>query len=280
MHKYDHRVHAGNAGDVWKHFLLLEAADFLLTPESRLVYAESHVGRPEYALRTPGEWEGGIGKLWPILPRLRDFCYFNILADLNPESLSFVPSWKPVSKQVSGPISGSISESFSNPLLYPGSARLIYELARRKEANLQADVWDNDPKVARSWEGLYRAEWFKGSFLPDRIVFHQGDGFQGARSRLNRSPAGLLFIDPPYINPEDVRLAEKLLRRARKMGWTVLWWYMTDLKTVPDGLQTFELRFAETGLDGGRWEGAAVAFAGAKNERSCPSFQPHASADR
>ena len=30
MGHYDHRVHAGNAGDVWKHFLLLEAADCLL----------------------------------------------------------------------------------------------------------------------------------------------------------------------------------------------------------------------------------------------------------
>jgi 23S rRNA (adenine2030-N6)-methyltransferase len=263
MHKYDHRVHAGNAGDVWKHFLLVEAADFLLTLDSSLVYAESHVGRPEYALRIPGEWNGGIGKLWSILPILRNFCYFDILDDLNPESLFSIPSLKPVSKEISGLISGS----FSNPLIYPGSARLIYELAKRKEANLQADVWDNDPEVARSWEGFSKTEWFKGSFQPDRIVFHQGDGFLGALSQLERSPAGLLFIDPPYINPEDVLLAEKLLRRARKMGWIVLWWYMTDLKTVPDGLQTFELQFDEMGLNGGRWKGAGVALAGAESER-------------
>ena len=92
MRHYDHRVHAGNAGDVWKHFLLLEAADCLLTPDSSLVYAESHVGRPEYALKAPGDWEGGIGKIWPILPSLRNFCYFDILADLNPKSPSSVPA--------------------------------------------------------------------------------------------------------------------------------------------------------------------------------------------
>jgi hypothetical protein len=103
--------------------------------------------------------------------------------------------------------------------------------------------------------------------LRDRIVFHQGDGILGALSQLERSPAGLLFIDPPYINPEDVLLAEKLLRRARKMGWIVLWWYMTDLKTVPDGLQTFELQFEEMGFEGGRWKGAGVALAGAESER-------------
>jgi 23S rRNA (adenine2030-N6)-methyltransferase len=46
MGHYDHRVHAGNAGDVWKHFLLLEAANYLLDSDSSLVYAESHVDAP------------------------------------------------------------------------------------------------------------------------------------------------------------------------------------------------------------------------------------------
>ncbi len=76
MGHYDHRMHAGNAGDVWKHFLLLEAADCLLTPDSSLVYAESHVGRPEYSLKAAGDWEGGIGKIWPVLPSLLKFLLF------------------------------------------------------------------------------------------------------------------------------------------------------------------------------------------------------------
>ena len=263
MGHYNHRVHAGNAGDVWKQFLLLEAADCLLDPDGRLVYAESHVGRPEYALRVQGDWEGGIGKIWPLLPTLRNFCYFDILTDLNPESPSFVPSWEPVFGSTSAPI--------LSPLLYPGSARLIYELAKRKGANLQADVWDNDSSVASSWESFSQAAAAKstGSFPPAKIVFHQGDGFLGVLSRLRRSPAGLLFIDPPYIDPEDVLLARKLLQRAKDMGWIVLWWYMmdTDTKTAPDDLQTFELQFAEAGLEGGRWKGAVVAFAGGDSER-------------
>ena len=154
-------------------------------------------------------------------------------------------------------------------MLYPGSARLIYELAKRKGANLQADVWDNDPGVASSWESFTQAAAAKstGSFPPAKIVFHQGDGFLGVLSRLSRSPAGLLFIDPPYIDPEDVRLARKLLQRAKDLGWIVLWWYMTDMKTAPDGLRTFELQFADAGLEGGRWKGAVVAFAGGDSER-------------
>jgi 23S rRNA (adenine2030-N6)-methyltransferase len=238
MGHYDHRVHAGNAGDVWKHFLLLEAANCLLDSDGSMVYAESHVGRPEYALSAPGDWEGGIGNIRPLLPSLRNFCYFNILADLN-------------------------------PFIYPGSASLIYELAKRKGAKLQADVWDNDPGVAISWESFTKAAAAKsaGSFPQARIVFHQGDGFLGVLSILHRSPPGLLFIDPAYIDPEDVRLAEKLLQRAKDLGWIVLWWYMMDTKTAPDGLRTFELRFSEVGLEEGRWKGAVVAFAGGDSER-------------
>jgi len=263
MRHYDHRVHAGNAGDVWKHFLLLEAADCLLDPDGRLVYAESHVGRSHYALRAPGDWEGGIGKIWPTLPALRNFCYFDILADLNQEILSFVPSFEPVFGKASRPVSGPVLR----PLLYPGSVRLIYELAKRKGANLEADVWDNDPFVASSWEVFSQGLKSVGSYQPAKIVFHQGDGFAGVQSLLRRSQPGLLLIDPPYIDPQDVHLARKLLQRAKDWGWIVLCWYMMGTKTAPDGLQTFELQFAEAGLEGGRWKGAAVAFAGAKNKR-------------
>jgi 23S rRNA (adenine2030-N6)-methyltransferase len=241
MRQYDHRVHAGNAGDVWKHFLLLEAADCLLDSDGSLIYAESHAGRPEYALRAPGDWEGGIGKIWQLLPSLRNFCYFRILADLN-------------------------------PLLYPGSARLIYELAKIRGAKLQADVWDNDPFVASSWEVFFQAANSAGSYPQAKIVFHQGDGFMGVQSRLQRPPAGLLFIDPPYIDPGDIRLAVKLLQRAKDLGWIVLWWYMKDMNMMgmnaaQDGLQTFELDFAGAGLESGRWKGAGVAFACAESER-------------
>jgi 23S rRNA (adenine2030-N6)-methyltransferase len=242
MRHYDHRVHAGNAGDVWKHFLLLEAADCLFDPDGSLVYAESHVGRPNYALRAPGDWEGGIGKIWPLPPSLQNFCYFKILADLN-------------------------SRPISRPLLYPGSSRLIYELAKIKGASLQADVWDNDPFVASSWEGFFQALKSAGSSPPAKIVLHQGDGFAGLLSHLHRPQAGLLLIDPPYVDPNDVRLAEKLLQKAREQGWIGLWWYMMGTKTELDGLQTFELQFSEAGLEGKRWKGAVVAFAGAESER-------------
>ncbi len=246
MGYYDHRVHAGNAGDVWKHFLLLEAANCLLDPDSSLVYAESHVGRPCYALRAPGDWEGGIGRIWPLLPSLLNFSYFRILSELNHGDQKRDP--------------GS--------LLYPGSACLIFELAQRKGASLRADLWDLDPDVIASWQELSSQEPLSQSALRSRMTFHQADGFSGALSRLAESPEGLLFIDPPYINPDDAQIAGNLLQKAKDRGWIVLWWYMMGMKTVPDGLETFELHFSDADLDGGRWEGAVMACACTDGEQS------------
>src|SRR5512138_2992478 len=104
IRSYDHRVHAGNAGDVWKHFVLAEAVSFLLSCQSGLIYAESHVGRPEYLLDSRGEWNGGVGRCWRHLPALQNFCYFKILANLNPQGLR----------------------------RYPGSALLVLEAARMR----------------------------------------------------------------------------------------------------------------------------------------------------
>lgn len=224
MRHYDHRRHAGNSGDVWKHLLLLETLDDLLVRDGGLVYAESHVGRPEYPLRTPGDWMGGIGKCWPLLPRLKKFCYFKSLASFNPSGLE----------------------------RYPGSASLVLHAAGRCGAKLQTQVWDNDPEVAAAWRE--RPE----------VSFHLGDGFLGVGSLLDRSPPGLMLIDPPYIDQADGRRAEKLFCRARELGWTVLWWHTAENEIIPPGsCERFEMEFSRSGLDGGGWKGVVVTVAGA-----------------
>lgn len=250
MSHYDHRVHAGNAGDVWKHFLLLEAADCLLTPGSSLVYAESHVGRSEYSLKAQGDWEGGIGKIWPVLPTLLNFSYFAILADLNPHGL----------------------------VTYPGSARMVWELAKRKRAKLEFEVWDIDENVAAAWRK-------HPEITP--LSFHLGDGFSGVLSLLNQTIPGLLLIDPPFLDPEDVNAAEKLFDKARELGWTVLCWYMMDaIDTIdatdetdtidtmdkmgrenlsenrfPEFYHEFSIQFSQIGLNYVGAKGCAVAMA-------------------
>lgn len=240
---YDHRSHVGNAGDVWKHFILAEAANCLLATGSCLIYAESHVGRPEYLLDSRGEWTEGVGRCWPRLPALQDFSYFKILADLNPYG----------------------------PARYPGSACLILNLARSQGANLSADVWDIDPAVAKDWTAKSKAKRTAKQTAKllqagqgDKIEFHLGDGFSGVKSLLKRSQPGLLLIDPPYLNPTDAQRAEDLLFEAEENGWAVLWWYMAGAKTVPESsrMERLSLSFADAGMDCGRWKGAVVALAG------------------
>ncbi len=228
--RYDHRSHAGNAGDVWKHFLLAEAADHLLSRRKTLLYAESHAGYPEYTLTSPGEWEGGIGRCWPLLSALKNFCYFRIIGEMN-------------------------SCSLVNPndvMRYPGSTSLVLEIAKRRCVDVDVDVWDINPCVASAWRDDIR------------VNFHSGDGFAGVRYLLDHVSSGLILIDPPYLNKGDVEQARDLLNDAEKSGWIVLWWQMMDAETLPEGsFRSYPLRFSNIGLDGSSWLGAVVAIAGA-----------------
>lgn len=225
--RYDHRNHAGNAGDVWKHFILTEVAELLLWERTDLVYAESHVGRPEYSLQRQGEWRGGIGRCWEHLPLLLDFQYFRILAEMNPDGLQ----------------------------IYPGSAQLVLKAAASRIRDLQAEIWDVDPAVAPAWRGWAR------------VRLHIGDGFSGASSLLNKSLPGFLLIDPPYIHPRDSKLAAALFAQAERAGWIALWWQMMeDEHHLEDSGECFDLQFSETKMDGGRWRGATIALAGADED--------------
>jgi len=231
MRIYDHRGHAGNAGDVWKHLLLLEVASRLLIPDSSMVYAESHAGSPSYALSMPGDWEGGIGKCWPALPILKNFCYFEILSRLNPVRLE----------------------------CYPGSTYLILQAAGEHCSTVWADIWDIDAAVAASWQEFLRVHPFQRS----RVAVHCSDGFSQARSLLDRSPPGLMLIDPPYIDSLDRKRAQSLFSRAQESGWIVLWWYMMGKEVVvARGAEKYELLFGRAGLDCGRWRGCGLAAAG------------------
>ncbi|MCX8206368.1 MAG: 23S rRNA (adenine(2030)-N(6))-methyltransferase RlmJ [Methanothrix sp.] len=121
---YDHREHAGNAGDLWKHFLLSEAAAYLLSDLDHLVYAESHAGYPEYRLDPEGEWRWGIGRCWHVRSLIKG-PYFAILEEMNGDQL----------------------------LRYPGSAQLVLRLGRVFGRRIVAELWDISEDVEKSWRG-------------------------------------------------------------------------------------------------------------------------------
>lgn len=232
---YNHRNHAGNAGDVWKHFILAEVTDYILAKEKSLIYLESHVGYPEYSLEKPGEWQNGISKCWKHLEVLKEFSYFGILDKMNPSGL----------------------------MNYPGSAVLVQKATEKAGISMKADVWDINPEVAASWHNAH----LPGSY---KFRFHLGDGFSGAESSMNRSGPGLLLIDPPYLERRDIERAENLLEKAARSGWTALCWQMTDGKTAPKihcNLEVYSVNFSDVGMSCDKWRGATMTLAGSDDLR-------------
>jgi 23S rRNA (adenine2030-N6)-methyltransferase len=228
---YDHRKHAGNPGDVWKHFMLAEALEHLLAKNLISYYVESHLGCPEYLLEAPGEWSGGIGRCWQNLRDLQKFCLFRTLQEVNGRALR----------------------------TYLGSAGLALKLAQSHHSPITAEGWDTSPRVAAAWSSR------------QEMKFHQGDGFSGVRSLLNRLESAktampaLLLIDPPYRELGEAKRASDLLETAADAGWTVLWWQMLGEETLSDvscNISTFSIEFEEAGMDGGDWMGATMALAG------------------
>jgi len=227
---YDHRRHAGNAGDLWKHLVLAEVADRLFEAGVR-VYVESHAGYPEYILSPGGEWEGGIGRLWPYREELARYPYFQILSDLNPHRLE----------------------------RYPGSASIVLEIAERRGINLLAELWDSSPEVEVAWKSRH-----EGGSVSD-LHFHLGDGFSGAGAlAADLNGPALLLVDSPYIEKGDASLVEELISRSAAAGWVALSWQMLGLETGPRPaceFREFALRFEEAGLVCGPWKGASMILA-------------------
>jgi 23S rRNA (adenine2030-N6)-methyltransferase len=233
--RYNHRNHAGNAGDVWKHFILAEVAEYLLAKEKNLVYIESHVGYPEYALEKPGEWQNGISNCWKRLDVLKEFSYFGILNNMNPSGL----------------------------MNYPGSAVLVLKATEKVGFGLKADVWDINPEVAASWHDIA---------LPgaDKFRFHLGDGFSGVRSLMDSSDPALLLIDPPYLEKRDLERAVDLLKRGARSRWTVLWWQMADVDAIPKkycNVKMYSANFSDFGMSCDKWRGAAMILSGSDDLR-------------
>ena len=60
---YGHGFHAGNVGDVWKHFGLVEALRLVSEAGVPVRYLESHAGEGRYRLGSTGEWTAGIERV-------------------------------------------------------------------------------------------------------------------------------------------------------------------------------------------------------------------------
>ncbi len=81
---------------MWKHFLLLTAADLLLKrgrPSSPFRYLETHCGLPLHFLEPGGNWKKGIGALRVPPPSLIPHPYFETIGVLGGALLFYPSSW-------------------------------------------------------------------------------------------------------------------------------------------------------------------------------------------
>jgi 23S rRNA (adenine2030-N6)-methyltransferase len=188
---YRHSRHAGNFGDVLKHWTLLRFVGSLQAKFTALNLLDTHAGRGLYRLDRPGEFHTGIGRLWPgraQWPWMAD--YFGLIRAHNPnDHLAY----------------------------YPGSPCLLHALARPADRLL---LIEQDLTEFSRLERLF--EW-----ADSQVTLIKDDAWCLINQR--RLPQGpcLIIVDPPYVDPCDYDAAVHALRTCAEFGreTAVLLWY-------------------------------------------------------
>ena len=188
---YRHRFHAGNAADVFKHIVLLEIVAALKTKPTPFLVLDTHAGAGRYALKAPGEFEDGIGRLWPARDQLpAAAAYFDALQTVNPGS--------------------RLAE-------YPGSPLLIAHALRPHDRAVLTELHPEEHSALRA---TLRA-------FPNAAV-HLQDAAQALKAFLPpRENRGLVLIDPPYEQREELERLPALLSTALtrwRNGVFALWY--------------------------------------------------------
>jgi len=200
---YRHRYHVGNVADVFKHLVLIRVLDALRAKDKPFAVIDTHAGSGLYRLKAPGEFEQGIGRLWPVRtdwPNLAG--YFERIQAYN-----------------SGPLR-----------TYPGSPLIIADLLRPQD---HAIFIERHPEECSGLRDNLRNR--------SRIAIHEADGLAMLKALVpppeNR---GLVLIDPPYeANSEFASVAAALrqaVRRWRNGQYFV--WYPIKTRHPVDTLHT------------------------------------------
>jgi 23S rRNA (adenine2030-N6)-methyltransferase len=200
---YRHHFHAGNVADVFKHLVLIRVLEALRRKETPFCVIDTHAGSGLYRLQAPGEFEQGIGRLWPVRaewPLLT--AYFALLAPLNRHGLS----------------------------AYPGSPLIIREMLRPQD---RAVFLERHPEEATALrDNLHGSH---------GITINEVDAWAALRGLLPpKENRGLVFIDPPYEKPDEFDQVAQALQTAhpRWRNGLYLVWYPVKARRPVEKLHT------------------------------------------
>jgi 23S rRNA (adenine2030-N6)-methyltransferase len=181
---YQHRYHAGNFADVFKHVLLCGLLEALDRKPAAWCYLESHAGAGAYdfadeaAQRSP-EWREGIGRLWedPAATAL-PASYLEGVRALNPD--------------------GALRH-------YPGSPWFAQRLARPQDRLV---LCERQAPIAAQLKLRLGGD--------ARVVLHQRDGYELAALLPPPEKRALVLIDPPFERVDEFDALQDLLERCLK----------------------------------------------------------------
>jgi 23S rRNA (adenine2030-N6)-methyltransferase len=179
---YRHGFHAGNCADVFKHYVLTLALAALHRKDTPFCVIDTHAGAGLYRLKKPGEFEQGIGRLWPerhAWPALAD--YFNVVASYNDNPAGVLR-------------------------YYPGSPLIIQKFLRARDRALFFEL--HPQECARLDSELARAP---------RVTVEEVNGWNALRGAVPpKENRGLVLLDPPYEQPDDFKSLAAALASAAK----------------------------------------------------------------
>ena len=190
---YRHAYHAGSFADCLKQALLTWLIARLQEKDRPIAVLDTHAGAGAYDLAGPqaartGEWHEGIGRLLADPPVVLAN-YVALVRDVMAEPAS----------------------------LFPGSALLVRRLLRAGDRLICCELHPQEHAL------------LKARFAGDpQVAVHHRDGWEALRGLLPTEPRrGLLLIDPPYEEPDELdRVAEGLgIAYARFPTGVLTAWY-------------------------------------------------------
>jgi 23S rRNA (adenine2030-N6)-methyltransferase len=206
---YRHIFHAGNRCDVAKHAVLTYLITALRIKEKGFAVLDTHGGIGLYdlldsrALKT-AEARDGIFTLLSRPKAASLSAYFQVLARLNPQ-------WS--------------GEGVDHFRVYPGSPLFAFSMLRPQDRLVVCELHPEDAEALRIHAPLDK-----------RLQIHHRDGYEALGAFLPPpEKRGLVFIDPPYEQPNEYDIILKRLQESHHKwptGLFMIWYPVKDRPAI------------------------------------------------